>query len=239
MTSNQFFIKNWPENQKFSLEGEEHHHLARVSRVRTGDKIWLTDGRRKRLLAEVLRVEEDQTWLKTISIEEEKLKTDISLWFGLTKPGTGDFIIQKVTELGVSEIQPMVTRRALRISSDRLGGRLNRWQKIAREALKQSKGAVLPQIRPPETLEKLLARATAELKLFLDEDSSVYLKDVLQAVTPGSVCLAVGPEGGLTAEEKLKLKENEFKGVSLGQRILRTETAIISAVAMISHFWNW
>ncbi len=240
MTSNQFFIDSWPEKERFSLEGEEYHHIYRVARVKEGDKIWLTDGRRRRLLAEVLRIEEEKIWLQTILKEEEKLGAKLSLWFGLTKPKTADFIIQKATELGVSEIQPLVTRRAFRISQDRLEGRLKRWEKIAREALKQSKGAILPEIKKPELLEKALTGSTAGLKLFLDEENEISLKAVVTGVcNPESVCLVVGPEGGWEEEEKLKLSAADFKGVSLGRRILRTETAIISAIAIISHFWNW
>jgi len=235
LTSNQFFLKNWPEKNRFALEGEEHHHLSRVARIKAGDKIWLTDGQSRRLLAEVVKVEEEKTWLRTISLEEEKLRAEVRLWFGLTKPKTADFIIQKATELGVLEIQPLLTQRAFRMS----GGLLARWQKIAREALKQSKGAVLPELKKPEALDQVVSSLKARLKLYLDEDSQVYLKDVLLSENPGSVCLAAGPEGGWTKEEKIKLSTYEFRAVSLGGRILRTATAIISAVAMISHFWNW
>ncbi|MBC7365173.1 MAG: 16S rRNA (uracil(1498)-N(3))-methyltransferase [Candidatus Aminicenantes bacterium] len=239
MTSNQFFLKRWPEKNRFWLEGEEHHHLSRVARIKAGEKIWLTDGRKRRLLAEVVKVEEEKTWLQTLAIEEEKLKASLQLGFGLTKPQTADFIIQKVTELGVSEIQPLITKRALNISAERLEARLGRWQKIAQAALKQSKGAVLPVIRCPETLEQFLSSELQGLRLYLDEDSQVYLKKILLTEQPDRVILIVGPEGGLAQEEKLKLREKNFQGVSLGQRILKTETAIISALAMISHFWNW
>lgn len=240
MTSNQFFLNNWPEKERFYLEGEEYHHICRVARVKEGDKIWLTDGRRRRLLAAVLRIEEDKIWLQTVLTEEEELGAKISLWFGLTKPKTADFIIQKATELGVSEILPLITRRSFKITPDRLDGRLRRWEKIAREALKQSKGAFLPEIKKPELLNIALAGSRAGLKLFLDDESEINLKAVITTTyTPESICLFVGPEGGLEDEERLKLSVAGFKGVSLGRRILRTETAIISAVAIISHFWNW
>jgi len=239
LTSNQFFIKHWPEKKHFWLEGEEHHHLSRVVRIKAGDKIWLTDGQSRRLLAEVVKVEEEKTWLQALTLEEENLKASLRLGFGLTKPQTADFIIQKVTELGVAEVQPLITRRAFKISAERLETRLGRWQKIAQQALKQSKGAVLPLLRYPETLDRFLSADLEGLKLYLDEDSQVYLKNILLQDNPGTVILIVGPEGGLAKDEKDKLREKNFQGVSLGKRILRTETAIISALAMISHFWNW
>ncbi|MBC7361241.1 MAG: 16S rRNA (uracil(1498)-N(3))-methyltransferase [Candidatus Aminicenantes bacterium] len=240
MTSNQFFIKNLPDGRnRFSLEGEEHHHLFRVARIRVGDRIWLTDGRSHRLLAEVEKINEDKTWLRPLKTVEESLKTATVLGLGMTKPKTMDFIIQKATELGVTEIQPLITRRSLTITSEKLEAKTERWKKIAREALKQSKGAILPVISQPLSLKEAILKTRTELKLYLDEHSEVYFRDILSTSRPGSVSLLIGPEGGWTKEEEEMLQKSEYKGLTLGGRILRTETAVISALTLISHFWNW
>ncbi|HRD01091.1 MAG TPA: RsmE family RNA methyltransferase [Candidatus Saccharicenans sp.] len=241
MTSNQFFIAGLPAgDSKFSLEGEEHFHLARVARVKPGDQIWLTDGRKKRMLAEVVSLKEDKTWLLPVRIDEEKLKTKLILGLSLTKLVTMDAIIEKATELGVVEIIPLSTVRSFKMPVDKLSARKARWERISRAALKQSKGAVLPVINEIMSLSAILsADVQAEQKIFLDEHSQIYFRDILIETKPASAILMVGPEGGWSQEEREALMSSKYRGFSLGSRILRTETAVVSALALISHFWNW
>ena len=241
VTSNQFFITSLPGgDSKFSLVGEEHFHLARVARVKPGDRIWLTDGRQKRLLAEVLSLEADKTWLLPIGVTEEKLKTELILGLGLTRPSTMDAIIEKATELGVTEIIPLVTAHSFRLTADKIEARLARWQRISQAALKQSKGASLPAIKAARHLPEILRLDyRGEQKIFLDEHSQVYFRDILNEARPASVVLLVGPEGGWSQKEREELVSANYRGYSLGGRILRTETAVVSALTLISHFWNW
>jgi len=241
VTSNQFFMTNLPAGDvKFSLAGEEHFHLARVARVKPGDRIWLTDGRQKRLLAEVLSLEPDKTWLLPLKMTEENLKTELILGLGLTRPATMDTIIEKATELGVIEIIPLITARSFRLPADKLEIRLARWQRISQAALKQSKGASLPAIRKAMSLAEVLSLdSKGEQKIFLDEHSQVYFRDILSEDRPASVVLLVGPEGGWSQKEKEELARANYRGYSLGGRVLRTETAVVSALTLISHFWNW
>ncbi|MDI6845919.1 MAG: RsmE family RNA methyltransferase [Candidatus Saccharicenans sp.] len=240
MTSNQFFVRKLPPAAgRFFLEGEEHHHLARVARIKPGEKVWLTDGTGCRLLAEVETIEKDRTWLLPLEYREEKIKTRVVLGTGITKPATFDLIIQKATELGVMEIQPLLTVNSQPLPPERLERRIERWQRVAREALKQSKGAVLPEIFPPRSLSEVLKCPVSARKFYLTEDSPVYFRDILTGERPDRVCLMVGPEGGWAEEEKSMMNEAGFQGLSLGSRILRTETAVISALSLISHFWVW
>ena len=241
MTSNQFFMTNLPAGDvKFSLAGEEHFHLARVARVKPGDRIWLTDGQQKRLLAEVLSLEPDKTWLLPLKMTEENLKTELILGLGLTRPATMDTIIEKATELGVIEIIPLITARSFRLPADKLEVRLARWQRISQAALKQSKGASLPVIRKAMSLAEVLSLdSKGEQKIFLDEHSQVYFRDILSEDRPASVVLLVGPEGGWSQKEKEELARANYRGYSLGGRVLRIETAVVSALTLISHFWNW
>ncbi|MCX8160507.1 MAG: 16S rRNA (uracil(1498)-N(3))-methyltransferase [Candidatus Saccharicenans sp.] len=240
MTSNQFFIKEWPEGlARFYLEGQEHHHLSRVARVKPGNLVWLTDGKGRRLLAEVESVEEEKTWLRPLRTVEEEIRTRVILGLGLTRPAVFDFIIQKATELGVSEIQPLLTRRSQPLPPDRLGKRIQRWEKIAREALKQCKGGSLPLLAPPLKLEQAVGRKVSGSKFYLSEDSPRYFRDILMSGRTEEVFLLAGPEGGWAEEERQLLDGAGFQGLSLGSRVLRTETAVISALSLISHFWNW
>lgn len=240
MTSNQFFIKEWPgDRDRFCLEGQEHHHLSRVARVKPGNLVWLTDGRGRRLLAEVESIEEEKTWLRPLKKVEEVVRTRVILGLGLTRPSVFELIIQKATELGVSEIQPLLTRRSQPLPPERLEKKIQRWEKISREALKQSKGGSLPFISRPLRLEQAVARGMAGLKFYLSEDSPRYFRDILMTGRAEEVYLLAGPEGGWAEEEKELLDRAGFQGLSLGSRVLKTETAVISALSLISHFWNW
>lgn len=240
MTSNQFFLENLPEGKgRFFLEGKEHHHLRQVARIKEGDRIWLTDGRSRRLLAEVEKISLTKTWLLPLEFVEESLKTALILGLGITKPGTMDFIVRKATELGVTEILPLITRRSFSLGPDKLETKLERWERISREALKQSKGAVLPVISRAVSLKEAVLKARAELKFYLCEHSQVCFRDILNRASPQSVTLLVGPEGGWAEEEMEMLEKYDFEGLTLGGRILRTETAIIGALSLISHYWNW
>lgn len=240
MTSNQFFVKSLPDAPtQFFLRGEEHHHLSRVVRIKTGDLIWLTDGGGRRFQAKVIKIEKDRTWLQPLGVINEALKIRIFLGFGLTKPASLELIIQKATELGVTEIQPLITARSQNLAAASLETKKERWQKIAREALKQSKGGVLPIINSPISLKKAVSQEEVGLKLFLEEGSTMYFRDILVKAAPEKVSLLVGPEGGWTEEEKEMLRTAQYLGLNLGGRILRAETAAISALSLISHFWNW
>lgn len=240
MTSNQFFINKLPEGAaRFCLEGQEHHHLSRVARIRAGEKVWLTDGRSRRLLAEVEAVEDDRTWLRPMETVEEQIKTRIILGIGLTRSATFEFVIQRATELGLAEIQPLLTRRSQPLPPDRLTARKQRWEKIAREALKQCKGGHLPLIWTPVPLDRAVERKVSGTRMYLDESSPHYFRDILISEQPGEVYLLVGPEGGWAESEKAIMDRAGFKGLSLGGRILKTETAVLSALSLISHFWNW
>ncbi len=240
MTSNQFFISRWPGSlTRFSLEGQEHHHLFRVARVKPGNLVWLTDGQGRRLLAEVESIEEERTWLRPLKVIEETVKTRVILGLGLTRPAVFEFIVQKATELGVSEIQPLLTRRSLLLPPDRLEKKIQRWEKIAREALKQCKGGSLPLIARPLKLDQVAGREISGSKFYLSEDSPRYFRDILMTERRDEVYLLAGPEGGWAEEEKELMNRAGFQGLSLGSRVLRTETAVLSALSLISHFWNW
>ncbi|MBP7794300.1 MAG: RsmE family RNA methyltransferase [Candidatus Aminicenantales bacterium] len=240
MTSNQFFVDRLPAGEtKFFLDGDEHFHLARVARAKPGDRIWLTDGRKKRMLTEVVSLEADKTWLLPVRLDEEDLKTELILGLGLTRPATMDMIVGKATELGVAQIFPLMTARSFRLPADKLIARKSRWERIARAALKQSKGAILPVINEAASLESILPDLEAQQKIFLDESSQAYFRDILREARPVSAILLIGPEGGWSRKEREVLTAANYQGLSLGGRILRTETAVVSALTLISHFWNW
>jgi 16S rRNA (uracil1498-N3)-methyltransferase len=246
LTSNQFFVKRIdPGTSRAFLEGDEHHHLARVVRIRAGDEVWLFDEGGRRWLAEVEAISKDETRLRIIREEREKGRgVAITLGQSLIKPKAMDLVVQKASELGAAAIVPLVTARSA--PGGRSGESMNkveRWRKIALEAAKQSNRAGAPVIVAPVGLGEFVGRDPDGRRLFLSENGGELLRDVLcpeagGEVRPGAVTIVIGPEGGWAKGEEETLLQGGFGRISLGRTILRAETAAIAAVAMIAHFWN-
>jgi len=221
LTSNRFSIKqsNIRSSSVF-LDGEEHHHLSRVARIKPGEKVWLFDDRGTNYLARVEEVTKERTRLAILERRATpEPRVEITLAQALIKSKKMNSILQKATELGVTTIIPVITARTVVRIEERAEKKLERWQKIIKAAAKQSKISFLPSISSPVTLEKLVEERDEAKKLVLSENT-------------------VGPEGGWTSEEEEYILDHAYEAVSLGRQVLRAETAALSSLAMISHFWN-
>lgn len=245
MTSNRFSVKkNNIQSSSVILDGEEHHHLSKVARIKPRQKVWLFDEEGRNYLAEVAGIERDRTRLVILEREDaEEPRMHITLCQALIKAKGMNSIIQKATELGASVIVPVVTSRTIARVEEKDERKLERWKKIIRQAAKQSHVSFLPSIIYPVKLDTLIQERNEEKKLLLSENQGRLLKDILipgsrQGRYPLSVLLLVGPEGGWTDAEEKFILDHGFEAVSLGNQILRTETAALSSLAMIAHFWN-
>jgi 16S rRNA (uracil1498-N3)-methyltransferase len=247
LTSNHFFVKQKDLHPPYArLGGEEHHHLSRVLRVRPGEKVWLVDEQGSSFRAEVVEVERWQTRLLLLEKEEPSpAKIRLILAQALIKPKNMDLVIQKATELGVREVVPVEASRSVLRLEGREGAKVERWQRIAREAAKQSRRTDIPLIHTPRAFPVFLESRDESEKLILSEDGGTFLRDILldgpgSSATPGrsGVVLLVGPEGGWSKEEEQLAMEKGFAAVSLGKRILRSETAALAALATIQIFWG-
>lgn len=249
MTSNRFSIKQSHIRSTFVfLDGDEHHHLSKVARIKPMEKVWLFDERGTNYLARVEEITKERTRLTIIERQvtpEPRVK--ITLAQALIKSKKMNSIIQKATELGVTTIIPVITARTVVKIEERAEKKLERWQKIIHAAAKQSKIPILPSISSPETLKKLVEERDETKKLVLNENKGKFLRDILvqnsgpdveREDIPSSVIILVGPEGGWTREEEEYILDHGYEAVSLGKQVLRTETASLSSLAMISHFWN-
>ncbi|MHB8094742.1 MAG: RsmE family RNA methyltransferase [Candidatus Aminicenantales bacterium] len=245
MTSNQFFSGRInPDASQAFLEGDEHHHLARVARIRTGDQVWIFDSRGQRFLTEVEEIGKDRTRLRIIRAAESG-EEDLRIVLGqaCAKPKAMDLIVQKATELGVSTIVPLRTARSLPQGESGGGKKLDRWRRIALEAAKQSCRPAVPEIEPVLALAALAGRDVPGEKIFLSENGGVLLREILmdglkRIPRPDWVTLLTGPEGGWAPDEEKTLAGLGFRPVSLGRTIVRAETAAVCGVGMIAHFWN-
>jgi 16S rRNA (uracil1498-N3)-methyltransferase len=240
-----FFVR--PEDvgeRQLRLRGDEANHLARVLRLGPGVQIMVFDGRGREYVAEVERLEADGVICRILCYTEGQPTRTVSITLGQGLPKAEKFawVIQKTTELGVAEIVPLITERVIpHLSQGHIATRVGRWEKLAREAAKQSRRSTVPHLWPPTPVETFFTSfQNAALKLVLWEgDHTCPLRTVLAASEPvASVAVVVGPEGGLTPQEVARGETYGFRTVGLGKRILRTETAGLVAVALLQYHFG-
>jgi 16S rRNA (uracil1498-N3)-methyltransferase len=247
LTSNHFFVsKAFIDFPSVLLEGDEHHHLSTVARVKVKEKVWLFDEEGTSYLAQVIKIQREKTRLLILEkIEPEKLKVQITLAQALINSKKMDFILQKSTELGMAGFIPVISRRSVAKLNEKVEKKIERWHKIALEVAKQCRSSLVPWISAPIQFKELVEEGKEAKKLLLSENRGKYLKDILIAKPEyqppelsSSVIILVGPEGGWTKEEEDNALAHGYEAISLGKNILRTETAAICALALISHCWN-
>ncbi len=159
----------------------------------------------------------------------------ICLGHALTRGEKFDWLIQKATELGVAEIIPLITHRTV-VKPAQTHPRLQRWNEIAEQAAGQSENAYPPAIYPPETLHSFLQRKHEGLRLvLLERTGGQPLKEPLGTLSANSITVVVGPEGGWTPSESRAFSDARFQSVSLGQRILKAETAGLAILAILQY----
>ena len=217
-----------------ALSEDAAHHAIHVLRLREGDEVTLFNGRGGEFAARIasiqrLRIAIDL--LEHLPVERES-PLDITLIQGVSAGEKMDSTIRKAVELGVNAVQPVLAARSLaRPKGDRAENRREHWQKVAIAACEQCGRNIIPRVLPLAPLSQLVA-GEAPRKLLLSPRSELPLSKV-QLDYP-SIVLAAGPEAGFTAEEESTLVALGFAPVSLGPRVLRTETAAVAALAALN-----
>jgi len=215
-------------------------HLVRVLRLGAGAEIRLFDGRGREYRAVISDTGSRRVLaqLKERCAANAESPLDISLVQGISRGGRMDFVVQKATELGVSRIQPVITSRSVvRLDSARAKKKKSHWQSVAASACEQCGRSVVPDILVPQLIEDALRMCDPDaLKLFLDTSGG----SSLQMIAPEGrvISLLIGPEGGFHADERQAAIDSGFKPVYLGPRVLRTETAALTALAVIQSLWG-
>ena len=218
-------------NGHAEIAGDDARHLTRVLRVEPGQRYEISDNRNV-YLAEIETARKERVLFRTV----EKLETPppgarLVLCAALIKFDRFEWIVEKATELGVSEIVPVETARSERGLERAAHKRLERWRRIALESSQQARRAHLPDIREPGPLDAAL-RLDAACRLALDEEpGGVPLARAIPA-TAESIAILTGPEGGWTEEERTAFATAGWTRVTLGPLILRAETAAIAALAV-------
>ncbi len=216
----------------------EIRHICKVLRLGEGDAVILFDGEGREYRASITRILPGQIIL-TLTPEGGSARAESSLrivlGMALLKSSKFDWLLQKATELGVSEVLPFSSSRVIpRREEEQSRARLARWEKIVAQAARQCGRSLLPRVHPPRSFEEVLQKDREEAtKIFLwEKEETRTLSDALTEANP-EIFFLVGPEGGFSDPEALRAQEAGFRPVRLGPRILRAETAAIAGVALL------
>ncbi|MCU7842745.1 MAG: 16S rRNA (uracil(1498)-N(3))-methyltransferase [Candidatus Thiodiazotropha sp. (ex Monitilora ramsayi)] len=221
------------------LEEDSSHHLFHVLRLQSGDSISLFNnegGEFEATISEIGKHGASAT-IGGLIREEVPPKLAIQLLLGISRGERMDFALQKATELGVNRITPVFTKRCVvKLNEKKRASRMAHWQKIIVNACEQSGRALLPELDSPAEIGNAVSEQTAHTTLLLDHRSNKTLTEIKKP--KGSICILVGPEGGLSSEERKLAKGKGFTGIKLGPRVMRTETAPLAAIAAIQTLWG-
>jgi len=226
------------------ISGELCRHISTVLRMKSGDRLRLADGAGREAIATITALGREgiEVDIEQVAAEPTDWKAPrITLYQGLPKGEKLELILQKCTELGASEIVPfMAARSVARLGGEKLEKRVARWQKIALEAARQSERETIPRVDFAPDLQAVLKGGDHDLRIILWEgETEQGLRDLLEkAPRPESIAVIIGPEGGLTPAEAALAAEAGYRPVSLGRRILRTETAGLAVVSILQYLWG-
>lgn len=225
-----FFVDKIEERTE--LSGEEFEHAKNVLRIGVGDEVILLDNSGKEYTAVVAQVEKKRMTLNVVREElgRREANADVCLLFGYLKNADkNEFIVQKAVELGVKRIGVFSSEFS---SAYMNGNKLERLNKVSKEAAKQCLRSVAPEVAYYDTLEKALLSADGyENKLFACEFATDSQRDV--AKLAGSTAIVIGSEGGFSRAEEEKANALGYASVTLGKRILRAETAAVALTSVV------
>jgi 16S rRNA (uracil1498-N3)-methyltransferase len=230
-----FFVEKF-DGQRALVSGDRAYHLGVVLRAQAGQLYELSDGVRVCLgrIEKVARDGVEFALLEELPANDPALRATLLL--SVVKFDSFEWAIEKATELGVSDIVPLSAARSEKGLITAAEKRSERWRKIVLEAAQQSRRVRLPAVHPVAKPEAAFASRRDRLGIFLSERADApTLRLALEGQTASEVVLAIGPEGGWTDEERDGAVKGGFHEASLGQLILRTETAVIAAFAVLSY----
>lgn len=238
---NQFFVEESQiQGSEIIIEGTDVNHIKNVLRMKTGEEVMISNGTDKHYICSIMTISEQQVVAKIVDIDTNSTELPVKLYLfqGLPKADKMELIIQKSVELGVHEIIPVAMKRCVvKLDAKKEKSKLARWQGIAESAAKQSKRMVIPNISRVMNFKEAVAYAKS-----LDYNIIPYefangmerSKQVVKSLGQyKSVGIFIGPEGGFEEAEIAYAKENNMQIISLGKRILRTETAGLTALSII------
>ena len=223
------------------ITGADVNHISHVLRMKPGEQFYVTDGERQgKYLCALKSVSAEQVVCDIVQniTDTTELPCEIVLYQGLPKADKMELIIQKAVELGASRIVPVGTKRSVvKLDAKKAQAKISRWQGIAEAAAKQSKRDVIPVIGELTTLKEALKEAAdfeVSMMPYENAEGMAFTRKLLEGIQPGQrVAIFVGPEGGFDESEVEAALSMGTKPMTLGRRILRTETAGLAILSML------
>ena len=239
----QFFVEDTQVGERtVTIEGSDVNHIKNVLRMKRGERVRISSTSGKNYFGRIAEFS-GETVLVALAEEcapDTELPSRIYLFQGLPKSDKMELIIQKAVELGAYEIIPVAMKNCVvKLDEKKAAAKTARWQEIAKSAAKQSKRSIIPKVEHPVSYQEALA-AAAELDVVLvpyeNERGMAATREVMEAIVPGqSVGIFIGPEGGFSDGEIELAREHDMRLISLGGRILRTETAGLATLSVLMY----
>lgn len=238
-----FFVENnQVKDKEILINGQDVKHIAHVLRLEIGEKIVICNRQGIEYCCIINSIGKD--YVKALILNENQSKNELStkvfLFQGIPKLDKMELIIQKAVELGVYEIVPvMMTRSVVKINSNNRDKKMIRWNKIAESASKQCHRGIIPKVHEPLTFDEALQYAKSLNKVIVPYENSANInesKKILSGLdNVNTIGVFIGPEGGFDCKEIDHLISNQSLLISLGRRILRTETASLAVLSIIMY----
>ena len=229
------------ENQ-ILVQGSDVNHIKNVLRMKVGDELHISDGNNKKYLCEIeaMSAEEVKVLIKEVLESDTELPSKIYLFQGLPKSDKMELIIQKAVELGAYEIIPVATKRAVvKLDDKKAGKKVERWNSIAEGGAKQSGRNVVPKVQNVMSYKEALRYAEGLDVVLIPYELAEGMEEtkaIISSIQPGqSVGVFIGPEGGFETSEVEQALAMGAKAVTLGKRILRTETAGLTTLSILMY----
>ena len=226
-------------NQEIQLKSQAGIHLTRVLRCKEGDELVLFNGDGHEYPATITRLHRNTVWVTVISknTTSKESPLNITLVQAISKGERMDYTIQKAVELGVTTIIPLVTARSINLKPDRIQKKLQHWRGIISSACEQCGRNIIPEIMTPSLLSQwLVDNENNSINIMLAPGAKTNLSSI--NYSQEKINLLIGAEGGLSTEEISLCQRNGLTAVNMGPRVLRTETAAITALSVIQFNWG-
>ena len=228
-------------NEEMYIEGVDARHISKVLRMQPGAQLQIVSDDGVSAVAEITAIDSERVTVRCLEklAESHEPRVKLVLAQGLAKGEKMDFIIQKAVEMGAYSVIPVAMEHSVvRLDGAKAAKKLERWQKIAESAAKQSKRDIIPEVQPVQSMAEMLAKCECQTKIIAYEcEDRLSLKAALKAAEEAGgiseLLLIIGPEGGISEGELEQARQAGAVPVSLGRRILRAETAGLVAISAI------
>ncbi len=233
-----FTTQTLAENSIVELPEAPAHYLSKVLRMQLGRELILFNGLGGEYFAAIEAMTKKLVSVKISNFNAENRQSplQLELAIGISRGERMDWVLQKATELGVTKITPLITERIeVKLGGERAEKKVNHWQQTIISACEQCQRNLLPELAEPVLLEDWLKQCTAEAKFVLHHRDN---QDLPSDKKFTSIALLIGPEGGLSDNEIVQACTRQFAPVTLGPRILRTETAPVAAISLVQYLWG-